>query len=171
MDLSSSANVAIAFLRSSSHTSCSTVAKDSKSLHERETLVRDLDCLSTSLSINDISIPLPTHWCLVHHHKSSLHSISSRKFFQRALRSEVLYPAGLQMIITHTDTHNYDLELRCAFPGVCLDLTKISLFVLGVASANLEFPLSFETGWHEGWRENPVRCLGLRERHFWLLAG
>jgi hypothetical protein len=57
------------------------------------------------------------------------------------------------MVITHTDT-TITISSRVAPVTVAASILRLSLLYTGVASANLEFHLSFATGSHEDWREN-----------------
>jgi hypothetical protein len=104
-------------------------------------------------------------------HKSSLHSVFL-SVFQRALRSEVVTsgPSSHKMVI-RIRTYPITISSRVVPVTVAASILRFPLLHPGVASANLEFHLSFEIGRHEDWRENQSGVwVGLRERHSCLLA-
>jgi hypothetical protein len=56
------------------------------------------------------------------------------------------------MVITHSDT-TITISSRVAPVTVAASILRFPLLHPGVASADLDFLLSFETGSHEDWKE------------------
>jgi len=103
------------------------------------------------------------------HYKSSF-AFSFLERFKRALRSEVTSgPFSYRMVNTHAET---PITISSCVPvAVAASILRFSLLHSGVASANLEFPLFFELGWHDDWRQKQSGVwAGFGERHSCLLA-
>lgn len=127
---------------------------DSRSLHDDPQSRSNSSSLQTSLPATTKS-STPTHSMPSARYKSYLHSIFLSVFLSARSRLEVSHKADLhtKLIITRTDTLITISSRVAPINGGCLDLT-ISFTSYRRCISELDFRLSFETGWHEDWREN-----------------